>query len=281
MGESSAIYACASSRRGSILAGGRVRKIVEVWDAMGGRDSATRLVDTLYETGSGHLGVADTGELVAIGEYHNGVELWDWRSSRVVWRNPRISAVQSIAFAALDQELVVGTDRGTLILSARDGHLVDEVKGLCDPTPSPFGPYLFGRRGNKLTVLQPGRKEARVLAGQRSFGVLGACFTANAVVISETDGSLRAFNLDDGRSVFESAGWFVSLSPVAEREVVVGWSSRVGAPPGDLTGDLVKLDLAGQSSVILRALRSQTCCPIVSGTAWALLDGSIVPVEPA
>lgn len=275
MGENTAIYCSASSRRTAVCAAGHTKNIVTVWDAMGGRDKVAILEGTLYCVGSGHLAVSDSGELVAVGEYNRGVELWDWGSRRLVWRNSRVDRVQSVAFASEDQELLVGMDTGAAILAAADGAKVGSNIRINDAVASPFAPVLVGTRRKNIVICRRDSGAILTVGPRRSFGVLAAAFTPKAVVVSETDGSLRAFDLSNGGLIAEANGWFLALASVLDRERMTGWSNVRGEP----WGELIQFDLAGATSRCVVKKEWQSALPIMSGTAWVFTEGTITKVD--
>jgi hypothetical protein len=182
--------------------------------------------------------------------------------------------VQSVAFASADQELLLGLDNATVIIAATDAAAITPRVRLANPVASPFDRLLFGTRGKELVIAQRGSDEVLAIGEQHSFGVLAVAFTRQAVVVSETDGSVRAFRLSDGKELIRSQGWFTALGAIGDQEIVVGWSNIVGEP----IGELVRLDLDSETCVRLQTKDWQFALPVLSGTVWVFADGSLLPV---
>jgi hypothetical protein len=283
MGENLFIYDSATSRGSTIMAGGRVRNIIEVWDVLSGRGVATVLDNTLYETGSGHLAVSDRGGRVAIADYYNGVEVWEWRLRKLLWRSSKMTRVQSVAFASDDQELIIGVDTGAVITAAHQGSILERVSRISNVVASPCGRLLVGRRGKQLVLIRRGLDEPMVLGRTRSFASLAAAFTREALIVSETDASARAFRLTDGTELLLARGWCVSLATIQDQEVVIGWANVVragvdGTIAGTDVGELIRCDLVEGKATTIQSRNWQAAHPVLYGTAWVFGDGSMITV---
>lgn len=275
MGENAGTFTIAGSRGTTVYATGHVGGVIRIRDAA--RPGVVLAeVPTAYDLGLHRLAVSGEGGRLAVGAYHGGLELWHWRDKHLVWATQTVRNVQSVSFSEDGQNLYVASDsHGLVAIDCKDGRILNRFGTLRDPVGSPFGDLLFATSEGQHVVIDR-RSHKRVLAAdRRSFGVLAACFTPQAVIVSEADGWLRAFALTDGREMFAAVRtrWsaFMQLAAVNGREEVIAWAS-VGAKVEE--GELVRVVMPTGQLLPLASRSWQHAAPLLSGTLWVFADGT-------
>jgi WD40 repeat protein len=276
MGESPAVFCLAGSASSTVCAFGRLDGRVDVREVLSARTAVVTL-DTDYDQGSSRLAVSPDGRYLATAGYYSGLQMWDWRTRSLVWSFPTLRQIQSVVFASDGSSLVVDTESiGTSFVSTTDGRIVDTIRTLKSASASQFAPLVFGCSGEGLKVIDRGSRKAILETKASSFGVLAACFTRGAVIVSETDGWIRAFSLDDGRELCSASGtrWsaFMKLAPVGETDRVIAWASVAG---DTRRGELVELRLSDGVLSPLFLTHWQHAAPILNGNGWVFEDGTV------
>lgn len=276
MGANEDTYALAGSARAAVCASGHSDGVVRVWDVLDRQVPAVEL-GTVYDQGLRRIAVSPNGHLVATAGFHGGVELWDWRHQRRLWSQSALRSIQRMNFLADGEAVVVDIDgSGTALVRVTDGIVTERYSGLSDAVVSGDGAIIAGVARRQIVIAD--RVSRNTLKHKLlSFAVLDMCFTAESLVVAETDGVLRALSLTDGqeRLSIMASRWsaFMRVASIEERDEFTAWASMATDVNA---GEIVRCAIGGQSVDVLDQRPWQHATPILDGTMWVFADRSVL-----
>ena len=190
----------ATSHAGSRIAVAAFERLVVTWDIMTG-DHICNL-ETCLDFGGDRLAISEDGRLLAAASFRmKHVVAYSATDGSEIWKRDNLGAIQRLAFDPLTGDLLVGAEgRPTYRLRSLSGETVKEYRGVRALTPSPYQLGLESHETRKrIRVHFAGQPTADMSIDMESLAVLSTAFTPDHILVSESAGAVRCFDLHDGK----------------------------------------------------------------------------------
>lgn len=237
-------------------------------------------MQTIYDQGLHRIAMSRDGSLLAVAGYYEGVEVWRCDTKQLLWRNQQIAGIQMVAFTSQDDQLLMSTESsGLQVVNADSGARVGNVAGPKSVFPSQSEPLLLSTNRQKVTLRESSTWRSLWTVQLKSFAAICACFVGDTIIISEADGVVRVLDVKSGQIVleFRDHRWsgYLKMAPHSDMRSAVAWASVAG----DVNvGDLIRIDIAKGTAVVIARKQWIHAAPIRHGSAWVFEDGVKVEV---
>jgi hypothetical protein len=153
-----------------------------------------------FDIGGARLAVDDKGTLCVSAAYQrHGVAAYRLPDGQILWRRPDLKKVQEVVWDKYQGRCILVRDRASAeVIDPADGRSIQKIPRVRAWYPSPYEAIAL-REDRLLRLLEVPALTCRFTAEKESFASLAACFSRDAVFVSEAGGALRAFCLESGK----------------------------------------------------------------------------------
>lgn len=187
----------APAAKAPIAAVGQFERDVTIWDLDSPRPISA--FSTVLDFGGRRLALTPDGSRCLAAAYHvHGLACYDSRSGDLVWARRDLKKIQRVGASIADEVVMCFFDAGPAqVLRVSDGETVERIRAVRDVHQSVF---------SKVDLFEKSALDVRARGGSRlasiprsTFALLSACFSPSELVISESGGPVRFFELPSGK----------------------------------------------------------------------------------
>ncbi len=156
-----------------------------------------------YDSGGDRLAIDSKKQTCFVGCYRvHGMGAYSMRDGQEIWRRKDLKKIQSVSTFPFEDAVFCGREGAGHVLCSQTGKTITKTRGIKIMTHSPFDRTVLAS-GDSFELHRPygtilGKIE------RLSFGLLSACFSKTAVLISESTQGLRCFDINSLEMLWES-----------------------------------------------------------------------------
>lgn len=192
---------------------------------------------TILDFGGKRLAIDSTGQICVCGNYgRQGVCAYEVTTGKKIWQRKDLTTVQKIQLlrskpGTIFLQFENRDSRFLNILTGEDGTL---LKGIDFVFESKFQPLNAIGKGARIEVTDRNSSRVNAIIEKESFEILDISFSADSILISESNGPLRCFGTTSGNLLWQnpmdSDGHFlnVAYNEKLDRFLGVSWQFLKG-----------------------------------------------------